>query len=197
MRMPRNEGALALAPRDDRMTRQAPAPPYREERERYYAPEPARPRDYRAVTRRYESRRNAPPPRREKPRFRLKAKYVIAGILVFTAIFAVLYRQMRIDGQILELHNMRSTLEDEQKRAEDLSLELALKLDIEKVQNVARDELGMDYPAQGQVKAVVLPPIHNESTASYAADVAPAPKESYAAKDGIAGFFESLMESLR
>ncbi len=196
-RMPRNEGSLALKTQTRRHTERRSMMPAREAEERYVMPEAERQRDVRLVTHRYDARKNAPPARRQKPQFRIKAKHIICALLAFIALFAVAMRQIQIDGQILELDKMRKTLKDEQKRGEDLSLDLAMKLDIEKAQAVAHGELGMDYPEQGQIKAIVIPPIQNESTPVYAVNSAPLPNESRAAKDGIAGFFDSLMESLR
>lgn len=133
-------------------------------------PAPEEKRDYQLAAQRYTKRQEAP---RTKPvptrAKRIRAWQVLAVMGAFAAIFGLLYRQITIEQQMIELHEMRTTLTTEQKRAEDLRLELALTHDIAHVQAVARDEMSMNYPTVDQTRQVVLPPVKTPSTAEQVA----------------------------
>lgn len=141
----RTAGSLALKPAPQ------PAPSYPQER--YERRRPAE-----------ERTRPAPAPRKAA-KSRIRPKKVLLVMAIFGVIFGLLYRQISIEQSMVELHKMRTTLATEQKRGEDLRLELSLQHDIARVQAVAREEMNMDYPNVDQTHVVVLPPVKTPSTA--------------------------------
>lgn len=180
--VPRTHGALALQEPMHPAPRREERPVRREQEQ-----------DFREITRRHDERKRQPKGSAQPRRgFRLRPKYVFLTLLVFGAVFGLLYRQTLIEQKMLELHDMRTLLTNEQKRGEDLNLELSMKLDIEQVQSVARQQLGMDYPDAGQTRAVLLPPMTNQSTAQYVE----APISIDTQPDSFSAWLDQLREQL-
>lgn len=148
--------------------------------------------NYREAAERYgrDDRRPAPQPRAEaKPRKRSKA--VLLALLFFAAAFALLMRQIGIEREIVALHDMRTELTQEQRRGEDLSLELSLKMDIDNVQRTAKEVMNMNYPDVEMTRSVELPTIKTGSTIEKANTVVDQEET-----DAFAAWLDGIAESL-
>lgn len=153
-------------------------------------------RDYRTATMRYGARESRPVPA-PAPVWQEKRKRHFGTVLLVIALFAagffLLLRQTRIETRMLELHNMRTELTEEQQRGESLRLELSLKMDIDAVQRTAKDSLQMDYPDVEMTREVSLPPIKTYSTLNQATTEAPAKTEE---RSSLASWIEDIRKRL-
>lgn len=125
------------------------------------------PRDYRTAAMRYGAREARPvAPARPKPKAKPRARAWIVFLIAafFISAFFLLFRQAEIEKNIVELHSLRSELNEEIQRGENLQLELSLALDIDSVQRAAKEEMQMDYPDVEMTRSVELPPIKTYST---------------------------------
>ncbi|MGI6188956.1 MAG: hypothetical protein GX041_08755 [Clostridiales bacterium] len=100
-----------------------------------------------------------------KPRANIKAKPKPAGrikpIFLVAIGFIIAFLVVSRHAAISENHNMimklEKTLEASLIRNEQLKLELAACEDLEYIVEVAKNELGMNYPHQAQIQYVELP----------------------------------------
>ena len=97
--------------------------------------------------------------RRSEQRVRAFAA-VLAIFLVLTGalgIYTLLNRYIAIDAMTVEQRSLQAQIEDQQKRLEELQVEVNKQSNIAQVQDYARESLNMDYAQKENIRAVVLP----------------------------------------
>lgn len=83
---------------------------------------------------------------------------VIAGILIFgVGLFVLLYRYTIIDDMTVQQRTLQAQIADQEKRLEELQVEINKQSNIAQVQDYARENLNMDYAQQENIRTVVLP----------------------------------------
>ena len=85
---------------------------------------------------------------------------VLAIFLVLTGalgIYTLLNRYIAIDAMTVEQRSLQAQIEDQQKRLEELQVEVNKQSNIAQVQDYARESLNMDYAQKENIRAVVLP----------------------------------------
>ena len=148
----------------------------------YYAPEPETQRLTRAQVnhrtvqqhawqrveqerlRRETEARRAPEEAAEQRRRRqqrVHALFALAAILmvlvVAGGIYSLLTRYVRIEQMTVEQRQLQAQIEDQQKRLEELQVEINRQSNISNVQDYARDNLNMDYAQKENTRVVQLP----------------------------------------
>ena len=148
----------------------------------YYAPEPETQRLTRAqvnhrtvqqhawqrveqerLRRETEARRAAEEPAEQGRRRqqRVHALFALAAILmvlvVAGGIYSLLTRYVRIEQMTVEQRQLQAQIEDQQKRLEELQVEINRQSNISNVQDYARDNLNMDYAQKENTRVVQLP----------------------------------------
>ncbi len=89
---------------------------------------------------------------------RRRAAAVICLTVVLAAFtFLLLYRQAQVETRIIYQNSVRSEISSTTKQLEALQVELNMQSNIAEVQQYARDQLGMDYPATEDLRTVTLP----------------------------------------
>lgn len=97
--------------------------------------------------------------RRAQQRMRALAG-VLAIVLVLTGalgIYSVLSRYIAIDAMTVQQRSLQAQIEDQQKRLEELQVEVNKQSNIAQVQDYARESLNMDYAQKENIRAIVLP----------------------------------------
>ena len=83
---------------------------------------------------------------------------VIAGILIFgVSLFVLLYRYTLIDDMTVQQRTLQAQIADQEKRLEELQVEINKQSNIAQVQDYARENLNMDYAQQENIRTIVLP----------------------------------------
>ncbi|MGI6004225.1 MAG: hypothetical protein ACOX88_02250 [Christensenellales bacterium] len=94
------------------------------------------------------------------------AKFVlVCGVLLFFAIsLAYVARLSTLAANNTKIGEMQAQLHEQQLRGEDLQLKYASATNLEKVMQIAENDLGMGYPENGQIREVALHiPSENEN----------------------------------
>jgi len=102
-------------------------------------------------------RREVKPKLKAKPKLASKIKPVILVVLGFMMAFLVVSRHAMIAENHQRILELEKELDQALKRNELLKLELAASEDLRRIEEVARNQLHMDYPDQTQVQFVELP----------------------------------------
>lgn len=121
-----------------------------------------------------EVRERAKP--KASPLARLGAAVLV--MVMFAMTFGVLYRQSKIETEVVELDDLREEVEQLQKRGEDLELELLLTYDISELRAWAQSA-GFDYPEAEQVVALELPAVPQQAQQEQQEISADLPEEMY------------------
>lgn len=108
-----------------------------------------------------EPRREVKPKAKAKPRPRTNTarmvKSVILVALWFAMAFLVVSRHATISENHQQILELEKELDQALKQTELLKLELAASEDLKKIEEVAKNQLHMDYPDQTQIQYVELP----------------------------------------
>ena len=95
------------------------------------------------------------------PRPKKKLRAIVTGAAVAAFCLALgmvrVAQYERLSAANLRVNKLRSTISSIEEEIETLNVKLEYAMDINSVQLIARDELGMDYPEHEQVVAAALP----------------------------------------
>lgn len=101
------------------------------------------------------------PTQKPKSQARPKAKGKVLPIITLMVIFALacltITRYAVINQNHQEIIELKNTLQQEKNRQQNLRVELAERGNLNRIEKVAKEDLGMDYPTKDQVQAVKLP----------------------------------------
>ncbi|MCM8899871.1 cell division protein FtsL [Caldicoprobacter algeriensis] len=104
-------------------------------------------------------RREVKPKAKAKPKPKLarRIKPVILVALGFMMAFLVVSRHATIAENHQQILELEKKLDQALKQSELLKLELAASEDLRRIEEVAKNQLHMDYPDQTQIQFVELP----------------------------------------
>lgn len=120
-----------------------------------------------------------------------KAMLVLLVVVVFAMGCVMLNRQTIIVENGKQIASFKEQVRQEEKRAQDLKLEMASATDINHIMSEASARLGMGYPQEGQIRAFTLPrPVPNVVQSSAMQEAAPAPEQRL-------GFLGAILGMLR
>ncbi|MGI5883992.1 MAG: cell division protein FtsL [Candidatus Spyradocola sp.] len=148
----------------------------------YYEPEPATQRlthaevNHRTVQQHAWQRAEAERRRREEEareraeieaeevrrrQHRIQALFAAVGIVVVVAVAAGVYtlllRYVQLENMVVEQRSLIASIEDQQKRLEELQVEINMQGNISKIQEYARENLHMDYAKKEDTRVINLP----------------------------------------
>lgn len=127
-----------------------------EKEERAYYSQQEALREY--PTRKYP---RAVPDKKIKEDVRPKRKRKIFPMFLLIVIFSIacltITRYVTINQNHQEIMELKRILEREKNRQLNLKVELAETRDLKIIERIAKEELGMDYPMEGQIQLVDLP----------------------------------------
>lgn len=86
-----------------------------------------------------------------------KAKCVLYLIIGFVILFAISYRNSQINESFSELKNAQQQLALLQKENEQLEVSIEKSLNLNDLEQIAREQLGMQKATSGQTKYISLP----------------------------------------
>lgn len=82
---------------------------------------------------------------------------IIAVVVVAGGIYSLLTRYIRIEQMTVQQRQLQAQIEDQQKRLEELQVEINRQGNISQVQDYARDSLNMDYAQKENTRVIALP----------------------------------------
>ncbi|MDP2891996.1 MAG: hypothetical protein Q8O09_02530 [Bacillota bacterium] len=91
------------------------------------------------------------PGRKPVSEARKKVRAFIAVVLVFGACAGLVARYAQMTQMNEEVNTLKTQLAEEQRKLGSLKLDLTLATDLDKISQVALNELGMDYPKDDQI----------------------------------------------
>lgn len=96
---------------------------------------------------------------RVQPLPKAKGKVMPIVMLIVIFIFSCLTvgRYAIINQNHQHILELEKALQEEQNIQQNLRIELASCSDLNRIEEVAKEELGMDYPTKGQVQVISLP----------------------------------------
>lgn len=96
-----------------------------------------------------------------KSRVRAKSSSKVMPIVILIVMFAIsclaIARYAIINQNHQDILDLEKTLKQEESRQQNLRVELARKGNLDRIEKVAKEDLGMDYPTKDQVQVVSLP----------------------------------------
>ena len=97
--------------------------------------------------------------RRAQQRVRAIAAFLVIACVITGAlgIFNLLNRYIAIDKMTVDQRALQAEIADQQKRLEELQVEINKQSNIAQVQDYARDSLNMDYAQQDDIRVIALP----------------------------------------
>lgn len=97
--------------------------------------------------------------RRAQQRVRAVAAFLVIACVITGAlgIFDLLNRYIAIDKMTVTQRSLQAEIDDQQKRLEELQVEINKQSNIAQVQDYARDSLNMDYAQQDDIRVIALP----------------------------------------
>ncbi len=105
-----------------------------------------------------EHRRAAEEKRRRAALPRALVLYA-AGLMCFAALFGLVWQNALVAQGKRAYRGASDELQRVLKQADDYRLAISRNDNIHTIQQQARDKLGMDYPAEDQIRLVTLPPL--------------------------------------
>ena len=101
----------------------------------------------------------AAPAAAPRPKKKLRAIVTGAAVAAFCLTLGMVRvaQYERLSAANLRVNKLKSTISSIEEEIETLNVKLEYAMDINSVQLIARDELGMDYPEHEQVVAAALP----------------------------------------
>ncbi len=84
---------------------------------------------------------------------------ILTVVCIAGGIYSVLSRYIRIDAMTVQQRQLQSQIDDQQRRLEELQVEINKQSNIAQVQDYARDNLNMDYVDRDNVRTVQLPDV--------------------------------------
>ncbi len=97
------------------------------------------------------------PKSQPKPKIGKKIKPILLVAIGFIMAFLIVARHATISENHHKILRLEKTLEQQITRNEFLKVELASCENLDDIETKAKDELGLDYPKQGQIQFVELP----------------------------------------
>lgn len=92
---------------------------------------------------------------------RVQALFAAVGIVAVLAvaggIYTLLLRYVQLENMVVEQRALTAQIEDQQRRLEELQVEINMQGDISKIQDYARENLHMDYAKKEDTRVVALP----------------------------------------
>lgn len=92
---------------------------------------------------------------------RVQMMFAILGIFVVVliagGIFSLLMRYIQIEQMIVTQRKLTAEIEDQQKRLEELHVEINMRGNISQIQDYARENLNMDYAQKDKTRVIALP----------------------------------------
>lgn len=92
-----------------------------------------------------------------EPKAKNKVKPIVMLIVIFVFSCITVGRYALINQNHQNMLDLEKTLNHEKNRQQNLRVELATCGDLKRIEEVAREDLGMDYPTKDQVQVVSLP----------------------------------------
>jgi cell division protein FtsL len=111
--------------------------------------------DWQEVERQTRQNTQPRPKKRAKPKNRVKP--IITLLLVFSMACLVVVRYAKISENHQKILEMEANLKKSYSVQDALKVELAEGGDLNNIEKVAKENLGMNYPAKGQIQIVQLP----------------------------------------
>lgn len=87
---------------------------------------------------------------------RQAARMVVLGAALMICLFVYIGRMAAASAGAKEIDRLMSAIAEEQRTAQQLSIQLAARLDPARVRDEATGRLGMSYPAEGQIRVISL-----------------------------------------
>lgn len=94
---------------------------------------------------------------KQKKQMNKKAKCVLYLIIGFVILFAISYRNSQINESFSELKDAQQQLALLQKENEQLEVSIEKSLNLNDLEQIAREQLGMQKATSGQTKYISLP----------------------------------------
>ena len=82
---------------------------------------------------------------------------IVAVVVVAGGIYSLLTRYISIEQMTVEQRQLQAEIEDQQKRLEELQVEINRQGNISQVQDYARENLNMDYAQKENTRVIELP----------------------------------------
>jgi len=82
---------------------------------------------------------------------------IVAVLAVAGGIYTLLLRYVQLENMVVEQRALTAQIEDQQRRLEELQVEINMQGDISKIQDYARENLHMDYAKKEDTRVVALP----------------------------------------
>lgn len=92
-----------------------------------------------------------------KPRLKGKVFPIFVLMIMFSLSCLAITRYVIINQNHQEIMGLKDTLQKEENRQQNLRVDLAAQGNLDRIEKVAKEDLGMDYPTKDQVQAVELP----------------------------------------
>lgn len=98
---------------------------------------------------------------RRRHQHRVQTLFAFIGIFVVvgiaSGIFTLLVRYTNIEQMIVQQRVLTAEIEDQQKRLEELQVEINMQGNISQIQDYAHDQLNMDYAQKENTRMISLP----------------------------------------
>ena len=82
---------------------------------------------------------------------------IVLVVAVAGGIFSLLVRYTQIEQMIVEQRKLTAEIDDQQKRLEELQVEINRQGNIAQIQDYARQNLNMDYAQKENTRVIALP----------------------------------------
>lgn len=94
---------------------------------------------------------------KELKKKKLKAKFVIYALLIFSAFFVMTYRNSLIDEKFMKVESLKSDLALLQKENEQLRVNIENSFNLATIEQQAKEQLGMQKLDDNQKEYITLP----------------------------------------
>ena len=98
---------------------------------------------------------------RRRRQHRIQTLFAFVSIVLVVAvaggIFSLLVRYTQIEQMIVEQRKLTAEIDDQQKRLEELQVEINRQGNIAQIQDYARQNLNMDYAQKENTRVIALP----------------------------------------